>query len=344
MSALDAVLGRFDENAIDTKDGSTMIDDRAKTESQATTVKDDRTPWCDAEYDVERDAFGCGPRWETRWSGLRIFITALSIEASFYVAGIVSPVVAVLESDAVLGDSDPEVFAREFQEAFERADVFTNALLIGEAMQTGLGLLVLGISLAPFVPLPRGWFNDVISIEAENEPTGGMFVRQRRKAQADALEKRRANTGGEIGRAVIGTYLAVALVTWILYAAGLRGGDGDGASSVELIAKSFDAGPEGVARLVVATVVLAPIFEEICFRGYLMPSLTKYVSTPVAVGASAVIFALVHQHGVGDTAQLLVVGLATGLVYARTRNLAASMAVHAAFNATVIALFALWVS
>ena len=113
---------------------------------------------------------------------------------------------------------------------------------------------------------------------------------------------------------------------------------------MELIAKSFDAGPEGVARLVVATVVLAPIFEEICFRGYLMPSLTKYVSTPVAVGASAVIFALVHQHGVGDTAQLLVVGLATGLVYARTRNLAASMAVHAAFNATVIALFALWVS
>jgi len=53
---------------------------------------------------------------------------------------------------------------------------------------------------------------------------------------------------------------------------------------------------------------------------------------------------LIHQHGVGDTVQLIAVGLACGICYSRTRNLGASIAVHAAFNGAVIALFALWVS
>ena len=65
---------------------------------------------------------------------------------------------------------------------------------------------------------------------------------------------------------------------------------------------------------------------------------------PLALGTSAVLFAAVHEHNTGDTAQLLAVGLATGLVYARTRNLAASMAVHASFNLGVIILFAIWTS
>ncbi len=76
----------------------------------------------------------------------------------------------------------------------------------------------------------------------------------------------------------------------------------------------------------------------------MLPTLTKFMPTTAAVGASAVIFALIHEHGIGDTVQLIAVGLATGIVYARTRNLGASIAVHATFNAAVIALFALWVS
>ena len=85
-------------------------------------------------------------------------------------------------------------------------------------------------------------------------------------------------------------------------------------------------------NLIVTTVVLAPIYEEVIFRGYMLPTLTKFMPTTAAVGASAVIFALIHEHGIGDTVQLIAVGLAT------------SIAVHATFNAAVIALFALWVS
>ena len=40
--------------------------------------------------------------------------------------------------------------------------------------------------------------------------------------------------------------------------------------------------------------------------------------------------------------QLLAVGAVAGVAYCRTRNLLASMAVHASFNRGVLVLFALW--
>ena len=50
----------------------------------------------------------------------------------------------------------------------------------------------------------------------------------------------------------------------------------------------------------------------------------------------------VHEHNTGDTVQLLAVGAVAGVAYCRTRNLLASMAVHASFNLGVLVLFALW--
>ena len=49
-----------------------------------------------------------------------------------------------------------------------------------------------------------------------------------------------------------------------------------------------------------------------------------------------------HEHNTGDTALLLAVGAMAGVSYSRTRNLAASIAVHASFNLIVLVLFALW--
>ena len=54
------------------------------------------------------------------------------------------------------------------------------------------------------------------------------------------------------------------------------------------------------------------------------------------------VFALVHEHNTGDTVQLLAVGAMAGVAYCRTRNLAASMLVHASFNLGVLVLFSVW--
>ena len=66
------------------------------------------------------------------------------------------------------------------------------------------------------------------------------------------------------------------------------------------------------------------------------------MGAPWALGVSTLIFALAHEHNTGDTAQLLAVGAMAGTAYCRTRNLAASIAVHASFNLGVLILFALW--
>ena len=109
-----------------------------------------------------------------------------------------------------------------------------------------------------------------------------------------------------------------------LHAAGVRGGENSGSSSVEIIDKAFSClHPQGIVNLIVTTVVLLPYMKKLFFEAICCRRWTKFMPTTAAVGASAVIFALIHEHGIGDT-QVIAVGFgATGIVYARTRNLGA---------------------
>jgi hypothetical protein len=67
---------------------------------------------------------------------------------------------------------------------------------------------------------------------------------------------------------------------------------------------------------------MAPVFEELVFRGVLLASLTRWLPGPAAVAASAAAFAAVHQHGAADSAQLLLLGAVTGAAYCKARSLA----------------------
>ena len=299
-----------------------------------------------ATHDPERDWLGAGPRWDVKWGGARFVLTMLAVDASFYLAGFFAPVYTYVGTRAEeMIPSDPVLLQADLQRAYDDPVIFSHIFLNAEVTQIVLGLLILGLSVGPFAPLPTGWFNDIFSSDdPKRNATGRESQQWKRDAVKRAQAERSAASGREASRAIAGTFLGVALVTWALYVAGVRGGENSGSSSVEIIDKAFSAGPQGIVNLIVTTVVLAPIYEEVIFRGYMLPTLTKFMPTTAAVGASAVIFALIHEHGIGDTVQLIAVGLATGIVYARTRNLGASIAVHATFNAAVIALFALWVS
>jgi hypothetical protein len=81
-------------------------------------------------------------------------------------------------------------------------------------------------------------------------------------------------------------------------------------------------------------VIAAPIFEEFIFRGLIFGGLRRSLGVGTAALASAAIFALVHPPA--SVVPVFVLGLCTAFVYERTRMLAASMIVHALYNAAVI--------
>ncbi len=77
--------------------------------------------------------------------------------------------------------------------------------------------------------------------------------------------------------------------------------------------------------------VAAPLFEEYLFRGFLMPSLMKYLAPWQAIVVSGVIFAAAHL-SLSELLPLAVLGIILGYIYHRTGNLLASMFLHSLWN------------
>ena len=87
--------------------------------------------------------------------------------------------------------------------------------------------------------------------------------------------------------------------------------------------------------------IAAPLYEEIMFRGFLLPSLTRYVPVWGAIVISGLIFAIAHLN-LSEVLPLLVLGIILGIVYTRSRNLLASILLHSLWNSgTLFSLFIL---
>jgi hypothetical protein len=98
----------------------------------------------------------------------------------------------------------------------------------------------------------------------------------------------------------------------------------------------FPSGPMGVALAVLVVVVLAPVAEEVVFRGVLLPSLERHWGARVAVIGSSVLFALMHVTPYAIV-PIFVFALILGGLFVRTRSLTVCIAAHAVFNATGLA-------
>ncbi|XP_021757584.1 uncharacterized protein LOC110722622 [Chenopodium quinoa] len=103
-------------------------------------------------------------------------------------------------------------------------------------------------------------------------------------------------------------------------------------SSVEQSILARDPVAMGLYVMVVS--VCAPIWEEIVFRGFLLPSLTKYMPVWCSILVSSVVFALAHFN-VQRMLPLIFLGVVMGALFARTRNLMPSMLLHSLWNAFV---------
>jgi membrane protease YdiL (CAAX protease family) len=89
---------------------------------------------------------------------------------------------------------------------------------------------------------------------------------------------------------------------------------------------------------------VAPLMEELFFRGFLYPVLARRLGLVAGIGLTSLGFGLIHAPQLGRAwAPVLVVflvGVALTVVRARTKSVAASMLVHMAYNGTLsLALF-----
>ena len=93
-----------------------------------------------------------------------------------------------------------------------------------------------------------------------------------------------------------------------------------------------------LALLVVVAGLIAPVCEELLFRGLLLRSLQRRFSTVVAVSVAALVFALAHPAldphwgTFAAVPALFALGAVSGAVAVRRGNLSASILLHIGFN------------
>lgn len=101
---------------------------------------------------------------------------------------------------------------------------------------------------------------------------------------------------------------------------------------------------EGIefALIALSAVVVAPVAEEIFYRGILLPAFARWMPIGAAVLLQAACFGLMHVALRPDqwllAVPLGVVGWMCGRLYVRTRSLGAAIALHAVFNLVQVAL------
>lgn len=90
-------------------------------------------------------------------------------------------------------------------------------------------------------------------------------------------------------------------------------------------------------------ILIAPVVEELFFRGFLYPVLARSLGEAAGVIITSLAFTLMHGSQYGFSWALLliifIVGFTLTLVRARTRSVAASVLLHMSYNATLFAMF-----
>lgn len=86
-------------------------------------------------------------------------------------------------------------------------------------------------------------------------------------------------------------------------------------------------------------VILAPIFEEIAFRGVLLPALESLLGTPArAIIVSSLLFGMIHPTGIPAWLPLAAVGATCAMLTYQTRSLVPAILLHMAHNLGLLVL------
>ncbi len=139
--------------------------------------------------------------------------------------------------------------------------------------------------------------------------------------------------GGWRGALLWGTggYLAalpLVLLTSLLSQALLKN-QGGGNPLLEVILQSRDYNTFALLYLMVA--VMAPLFEEVLFRGFFFRSVQTYLPLGRAMVLTGVLFGVAHLN-LADLLPLTVLGTVLSYTYWRSQNLGAAMILHGIWN------------
>ena len=177
-------------------------------------------------------------------------------------------------------------------------------VLISYVLLALAALSVLFFSLKPFTPLPENWFRFRLLDSWFFWGLGGYCV---------ALP-------------------IVAIISYINQQ--IWRGQGGSNPLLQIILESRDNVALSIFFLTAG--IMAPVFEEIFFRGFLLPSLTRYMSVWSAIIISSFLFAIVHFN-LSEVLRLTALGIVLGIVYTRSRNLLAPMLLHNLWNSATLA-------
>jgi membrane protease YdiL (CAAX protease family) len=103
--------------------------------------------------------------------------------------------------------------------------------------------------------------------------------------------------------------------------------------SVQLLREADD--PLTLGLMVLAAVLVAPLCEELVFRGYLYPLMKKYSGAAAATFCTSLFFAAAHGH-LAAVIPLGIFGVVLVLLYEKTGSLWAPVAAHFLFNGATV--------
>ena len=134
----------------------------------------------------------------------------------------------------------------------------------------------------------------------------------------------------DFGLALLG--FAGALVAVYAYVLIVRAAGLDSLEPVSTISNDdFYEHVSVVVLLGISAVIVAPVAEEMFFRGFLVGALGRAWSAPIALLSSSAIFAALH-FDIGSMIPFALVGLVFGALYLRTGGIAAPVLAHLGFN------------
>jgi membrane protease YdiL (CAAX protease family) len=96
-----------------------------------------------------------------------------------------------------------------------------------------------------------------------------------------------------------------------------------------------DAGIWGLVFAIISTCLLAPVSEEILYRGVLFRSFRNRLGVLTAALLSAVIFSTLHFYDIYGLVSVGIFGLSCALLYSATGSLSTTIALHMLYNASI---------
>lgn len=112
-----------------------------------------------------------------------------------------------------------------------------------------------------------------------------------------------------------------------------------GRDPVSTLPPDFSATPANWAVLAIIAVVFAPVFEELFFRGFILPGIARQWGYGWGILASAVLFSLSHLDP-GSLVPIFILGLLLAWLYRATGSIWPCIITHCAYNSIALIMAA----